>query len=215
MNYGAGRTTQLATADRIEMRLEDPPPTEVSTKSSHIAARRFSVRFEAGSRIKNTPRGLVPSFGQPIERTQIDEPIVIEGVVPETLIVGVAPTGLVWLPVKGAPSGMEDERAAYTSGEWSAVACRRRHVPVARSFSGYGMPRSNCSGPAREATARTMRNAFPWTSKSCHGEPDNHDCQESGRGADPSRPGDHIRSAQGDRSDHAPACPGCSNRTGP
>ena len=125
VSYGAGRTTQLATADRIELRMENPPPTEVSYEiQAHRGATVFSP-IRGRLRIKDTPRGLVPSFGQPIERMQIDEPIVIEGVVRETLIVGVAPTGLVWSPVQGAPSGMEDESGRYllVNGQrWRAAA---------------------------------------------------------------------------------------------
>jgi S1-C subfamily serine protease len=125
VSYGAGRTTQLATADRIELRLENPPPTEVTYE---IQAHRDPTVFtpiRGRLRIKETPRGLTPGFGQPIDRTQIDVPIVIEGVVRETLIVGVAPTGLVWSPVQGAPAGMEDESGRYllVNGQpWRAAA---------------------------------------------------------------------------------------------
>jgi len=113
VSFGAGRTTQLATADRIEMRLENAPPTEVAYElQAHRGAKVFAP-IQGRLRIKNTPRGLTPSFDEPIVRTQINQPIVIEAVVPETLVVGVSPTGLVWLPGKGAPAGMEDERGRY------------------------------------------------------------------------------------------------------
>ena len=125
VSYGAGRTTQLATADRIEVRLENPPPTELTYE---VQARRGPTVFapiRGRLRIKDTPRGLTPSFGQPLDRPQIHEPIVIEGVVRETLIVGVVPTALVWSPTQGAPAGMEDESGRFllVNGQpWRAAA---------------------------------------------------------------------------------------------
>ena len=113
VSFGAGRTTQLATADRIEMRLENAPPTEVEYELRAHRGPKVFAPIRGRLRIKNTPRGLTPSFEQPIARTQINQPIVIEAVVPETLVVGVSPSGLVWMPAKGAPAGMEDERGRY------------------------------------------------------------------------------------------------------
>jgi hypothetical protein len=113
VSFGAGRTTQLATADRIEMRLENAASTEVAYElQSHRGPKVFTP-IRGHLRLKNTPRGLTPSFDQPLDRTQIHQPIVIEAVVPEVLVVGVSPTGLFWLPAKGAPAGMEDERGRY------------------------------------------------------------------------------------------------------
>ena len=72
MSYGAGRTTQLATADRIEIRLENPPPTEVTYELQAHRGPTVFAPIRGRLRIKDTPRGLTPSFDQPIDRTQID-----------------------------------------------------------------------------------------------------------------------------------------------
>jgi Trypsin-like peptidase domain/Concanavalin A-like lectin/glucanases superfamily len=113
VSFGPGRTTQLATADRIEMRLENAVPTEVAYEL--LARRGPKVFTPIGGelRIKDTPRGIAPNFEDPIARTEIDQPIVIEAVVKESLVVGVTPSGLVWMPAKGAPAGMEDDHGRY------------------------------------------------------------------------------------------------------
>ena len=113
VSFGNGRTTQLATADRMEMRLEKAPPTEVAYE---LQARRGPKVFAPSSgrlRIQGTPTGLTPSFDQPVARTQIDQPIVIEAAVPGELMLAVSPNGLVWVPRAGAPAGMEDERGRH------------------------------------------------------------------------------------------------------
>ena len=113
VSFGSGRTTQLATADRIEVRLANPPPTEVVYE---LKAHRGPTEFtpETGVlRITNSPKGLLPNFEEPLVRTQLSEPIVIEAVVPQTLAIGVSPNGLVWMPAPGAPAGMEDDHGRY------------------------------------------------------------------------------------------------------
>ncbi len=113
VSFGTGRTTQLATADRIDVRLENPPPTEVAYElKSHRGATAFPPVIGV-LRIKNSPRGLAPNFEEPLVRTQLSEPIVIEAVVPQTLVIGVSPNGLVWMPAPGAPAGMEDDHGRY------------------------------------------------------------------------------------------------------
>ncbi len=67
VRFGAGRTTQLATADRIEMRVQSAPQTEVAYE---IRARRDSKIFapvEGRLRIQHAPRGLTPNFERPVE----------------------------------------------------------------------------------------------------------------------------------------------------
>ena len=113
VRFGDGRTTQLATADRIEVRLEHAAPSEVGYE---IHSRRGTKVFPPISgrlSIRGTPRGLTPRFDQPIARTELDRPIVIEAVVPAELMLAVSPIGLVWIPRVGAPPGMEDERGRH------------------------------------------------------------------------------------------------------
>ncbi|MGP0064200.1 MAG: trypsin-like peptidase domain-containing protein [Isosphaeraceae bacterium] len=113
VRYGGGRSTQLATADRIELRLEHAPPTEIAYE---IQARRGPKTFapiQGKLRIQGTPRGLTPSFDRPIARTQLSRPIVIEAVVPAELTLGVAPSGLFWVPRPGALPGMENDRGRH------------------------------------------------------------------------------------------------------
>ena len=113
VSYGAGQTTQLATADRIEMRLDKTPATEVAyAVQSHRGSQLFAP-IHGRLRINNTPAGLTPRFDRPIARTQIRIPIVIEAVVQETLELAVSPGGLTWMHAGGAPPGMEDERGRY------------------------------------------------------------------------------------------------------
>jgi hypothetical protein len=132
VSFGAGRTTQLATADRIEMRLENAPPTEVMYELQAHRGPQVFTPIRGRLRIKNTPKGLTPRFDQPIVRTQINQPIVIEAVVPETLAVGVSPSGLVWLPEQGAPAGMEDERGRYllVNGQPWYIDGGARYLPI-------------------------------------------------------------------------------------
>ena len=215
MSFGAGRTTQLATADRIEVRLENPPPTELTYE---IQARRGPEGFRPDPRPAPHQRhaaGADTNFGQPIDRLQIHEPIVIEGVVRETLIVGVVPTALVWLPTQGAPAGMEDESGRFLLVNGTAVACRRGGRPCCRSCSGFGMRRSNCSGPARSATVRTMPNAFRRIIQKIPMANLTSMIVKNRARADPSRPGDHFDPPR----TIDPIMPlrsrPCSNRTGP
>src|SRR5262249_49658946 len=49
----------------------------------------------------------------PVVRTEIRQPIVIEAVVPETLMLGVAPAGLAWIPRPGTTPGFENERGRH------------------------------------------------------------------------------------------------------
>src|SRR5207249_4840612 len=82
-------------------------------------------------RIHDAPRGLTPSFDRPIARTQVRQPIVIEAVVPTTLMLGVAPSGLAWLPRPGATPGMEDERGRHllVNGQpWYIERARHRQL---------------------------------------------------------------------------------------
>jgi S1-C subfamily serine protease len=129
VRFGAGRTTQLATADRIDIRLDRPPPTEVEYE---IRARRGPKVFapiQGRLRIHGVPRGLTPSFDQPIARTQVRQPVVIEAAVVDSLMVGVTPSGLVWFPQPGTPPGMEDEQGRYilVNGQpWYIQHTRRR-----------------------------------------------------------------------------------------
>ena len=111
--FGAGRTTQLATADRIETRLEHVPPTEVSYELQARRGPKVFTPIQGQLRIQDIPRGLTPSFDQPVARTQIRQPIVIEALVPDSLMLGVAPSGLFWVPRPGAPPGMENERGRH------------------------------------------------------------------------------------------------------
>ena len=160
VSFGAGRTTQLATADRIEMRLENAPSTEVAYElQSHRGPKVFTP-IRGRLRIKNTPRGLTPSFDQPIVRTQIDQPIVIEAVVPEVLVAG----GLAERPRLVAAERVL--RLAWrTNGaatSWSMAnrgTSSKAHASVADPFRRPRDARSTCSGHARRATVRTTRNA--------------------------------------------------------
>jgi Trypsin-like peptidase domain/Concanavalin A-like lectin/glucanases superfamily len=113
VRFGAGRITQLATADRIEMRLEQAPPTEIAYELQARRGPKVFTPIQGRLRIQNTPRGLMPTFEHSIGRTQITQPIVVEAVVPETLMLGVSPNGLVWLPRPGTQPGMENERGHY------------------------------------------------------------------------------------------------------
>ena len=113
VRIGANRTTRLATADRIEVRLKEAPPTEVAYE---IRARRGQTSFtpiQGRLRIRGTPRGMTPSFDQPIFRTEIRQPIVIEAVVPETLMLAAGPNGLAWVPQPGTPPGMDSDRGRH------------------------------------------------------------------------------------------------------
>ena len=103
-------------------------------RSRPIGAHKVFAPIHGRLRIKDTPRGAdaAASISRSL-RTQIRRPIVIEAVVRETLIVGVSPTGLVWMPAAGAPPGMEDERGRYllVNGQpWYMRRRRRPHLPI-------------------------------------------------------------------------------------
>ena len=202
VSFGAGRTTQLATADRIEVRLEQCPPTEVAYEIQARRGPKVFAPIRGRLRIKDTPAGLTPSFDRPIARTQIGQPIVIEAVVPETLMLAVSPSGLVWLPRTGAPPGMEDERGRYILVEWSTVVLRADEASAAdedgeaasrcRSSSACEIARSACSGHARRRwPAQRGPRLGRRPEEPAAGRQDRDD-QESGRPADPNRPGDHL-----------------------
>jgi S1-C subfamily serine protease len=132
-SFAPGRTTQLATADRIEVRLETVPATEVTYE---IQARRGPTEFSpihGRLRINRTPEGMSPAFDQPIDRARLGEPIVVEGIVRESLILGVAPNGVVWGPTNGLPSGFVDVlHGLYllVNGQrWYATAVPA-HIPI-------------------------------------------------------------------------------------
>ena len=113
VRFGVGRATRLATADRIEVRLNETPPTEVAYEIRAHRGRTVFTPIQGRIRIRGTPRGMTPSFDQPISRTEIRQPIVIEAVVPETLMLAAGPNGLAWVPQPGTPPGMESDRGRH------------------------------------------------------------------------------------------------------
>jgi S1-C subfamily serine protease len=113
VRYGDGRTTQLATADRIDVRLDHAPATEVVYEIQASRGSKAFAPIQGRLLILDTPKGLTPGFDQPVVRSEVRQPIVIEAVVPELLMLGVAPSGLAWVPGPGAPPGMENEQGRY------------------------------------------------------------------------------------------------------
>ena len=167
VSFGSGRTTQLATADRIEVRLENPPPTVVAYE---LKAHRGPTEFtpETGVlRITNSPKGLLPNFEEPLGATQLSEPIVIEAVVPQTLAIGVSPNGLVWMPAQVPPPDWKTIAAATFS--WTARnGTTNPACPSCQSSWACAMSRSICSGHAPWPTVPTTRTASRSTSKGLH-----------------------------------------------
>jgi S1-C subfamily serine protease len=133
VRFGAARTTQLATADRVEIRLENAPTSEVAYELQAHRGPKVFTPIQGRLQIQNTPRGLTPTFDHSLGRTQVTQPIVVEAVVPETLMLGVSPNGLVWLRQPGTQPGMENEqgRNILVNGQPWYIEQDQHRQPVA------------------------------------------------------------------------------------
>ena len=113
VSFGAGRGTQLATADRIEVRLLSVPPTEVAYELGSHSGATVHAPIRGRIKIEETPKGLMPNLNRQLARADLRQPVVIESVVRENLQIGVLPQGVALIPQSGQPAGMEDERGRY------------------------------------------------------------------------------------------------------
>jgi hypothetical protein len=114
LRWAKDRTTQLATADRIEVRWDGELPTELKYQIEATRGGENLGQISGQLSIAEMPRTLTPNFGSPIARSNLQTPIVIEAVVPAALNVLVTPSGLLISTEKGAaPAGMEDEKGRY------------------------------------------------------------------------------------------------------
>ncbi len=111
--WSKGRSTQLATADRIEVRLNQEPATRVDYQVQASRNDKVLTSVRGQFRIGDTPETLAPNFDRLRSRNDVTQPIVIEAVVPSVMKLQITPMGIVWIPQKGAEGGMEDERGRY------------------------------------------------------------------------------------------------------
>lgn len=136
VTYAEGRTTSLATADRIEVRVDKATVSQVDYELQANGGGKDFSPIEGTFRIAGAPRPRFPGFDNPLSRTEVDLPIVIEAVVTSSLKLQVTKGGIRWL----LGEGLEDDHGRYVlvngrkwypeESKFQTVTAEGGHVPL-------------------------------------------------------------------------------------
>ncbi|MHC5538384.1 LamG-like jellyroll fold domain-containing protein [Singulisphaera rosea] len=109
VTYANGRTSALATADRIEVRVDKPTVSEVEYELLPSSGDKDFPPINGTFPIAGVPKPIFPGFDSPIARIQGDQPVVIEALVATNMKLQVTRSGIRWV----FGEGLEDDQGRH------------------------------------------------------------------------------------------------------